>query len=94
MIGEMRNSELFDTGFRKIQYEIKSQLASRGLYGAVADAPVNDDPSPTDAVNIEVAVKGRVAGRSFERRQIEGCYLRVSGEVLTGIISLAEELSA
>jgi hypothetical protein len=94
MIGETRSNEVFDTGLKKIQFELKSQLASHGLYGTVSDVPVNHNSSPMSAVNIEVAAKGRVASRSFERRQIEGCYLRVSGEVLMGIVSLVNELAA
>jgi hypothetical protein len=94
MIDETRTSEVFETGLKKLQFELKSQLASHGLYGVVSDVPVNHNSSPMSAVNIEVAVKGRVASRSFERRQIEGCYLRVSGEVLKGVISLVNELAA
>lgn len=92
-MGDTR-SEVFETGLKKIQFELKSQLASHGLYGTVSPVPVNDSSSPLSAVNIEVAAKGKVAGRSFERRQIESCYLRVNGEVLTGIISLVNELAA
>jgi hypothetical protein len=94
MIDETRTSELFESGLKKVQFELKSQLASHGLYGAVSPVPVNENSSPTSAVKLEVAVKGRVSSRTFELRQIEGCYLRVSGDVLKGIISLVNELAA
>jgi uncharacterized protein with GYD domain len=94
MIGETGSGEVFDSGWKKIQFELKSQLASHGLYGTVSHVPADDNASPTSAVNIEVAARGRVASRTFERRQIEACYLRVSDEVLKGIISLVNELAA
>jgi hypothetical protein len=41
-----------------------------------------------------IVAKGRTAGRQFDRQQIEGCRLRVSGTVLLEIISMVDELSA
>jgi hypothetical protein len=56
------------------------------------------DSGPTgqvpDSSRIEIAAKGKTVGRSFDRRQIEGCCLRVGGEVLLGIIAMVDDLSA
>jgi hypothetical protein len=56
------------------------------------------DSGPTgqvpDGSRIEIAVKGKTVGRSFDRRQIEGCCLRVGGEVLLGIIAMVNDVSA
>jgi hypothetical protein len=56
------------------------------------------DSGPTgqvpDGSRIEIAVKGKTVGRSFDRRQIEGCCLRVGGEVLLGIIAMVDDVSA
>lgn len=86
--------EEFDTGLSKIRYEIKSRLVPHGLFGSVTDA----DVGPVDAVPsgsiIKIVVKGRTAERSFERRQIEDCRLRVGGAVLLGILSMVDELVA
>jgi hypothetical protein len=86
--------EEFDTGLKKIRQEIKSRLVPHGLFGIVT----NVDSGPTDPVpdgsRIEIVAKGRTAGRSFDRRQIEGCCLRVGGEVLVGIIAMIDEVSA
>ncbi len=85
--------EQFDTGMSKIRREIKIQLLPHGLYGTVtseADASAEDVPA---AATLELTVKGRKAARTFDRRQIEGCFLRVKGEVLTEIIAMVNEVS-
>jgi len=85
--------EHFDTGLSKIRHEIKSRLVPHGFFGSVSfiDAELVDHV-PTGS-KIEIAVKGRTVGRSFSRQDIEGCRLRVGGAVLTGIISMIDELS-
>ncbi len=79
--------EVFDTGVKKIRQEIKSRLVPHGLFGIITNVD-------TGAARIEIVAKGKTAGRSFDRRQIEGCCLRVGGEVLLGIIAMIDEVSA
>jgi hypothetical protein len=86
--------EEFDTGLKKIRHEIKSRLVPHGLFGIVTDVdsgPAGDVP---DGTRIEIHAKGRTVGQSFDRRQIEGCCLRVGGAVLAGIVAMVDELSA
>jgi hypothetical protein len=86
--------EEFDTGLKKIRQEIKSRLVPHGLYGIVTNVdsgPAGDVP---EGSRIEIVAKGKTVGRSFDRRQIEGCCLRVGGEVLSGIIAMIDEVSA
>jgi hypothetical protein len=86
--------EEFDTGLKKIRQEIKSRLVPHGLYGIVTNVdsgPAGDVP---DGSRIEIVAKGKTVGRSFDRRQIEGCCLRVGGEVLVGVIAMVDEVSA
>jgi hypothetical protein len=91
---EKQLREEFDTGLKKIRQEIKSRLVQHGLFGIVTDV----DSGPADPVpagsRIELAAKGKTVGRSFDRRQIEGCCLRVGGDVLLGIIAMVDEVSA
>jgi hypothetical protein len=85
--------EEFDTGLSKIRLEIKSRLVRHGLYGSVTEidtGPAGDVPTGS---KIELVVKGRTVGRSFDRRQIEDCCLRVGGTVLPAIISMVDEVS-
>jgi hypothetical protein len=91
---EKQLREEFDTGLKKIRQEIKSRLVPHGLFGIVTD--VDNGPAGTvpDGSRIELAAKGRTVGRSFDRRQIEGCCLRVGGDVLLGIIAMVDEVSA
>lgn len=91
---DKRFRENFDTGLSKIRHEIKSRLVPHGLYGSVTDADIGPDDQVPTGSKIEIVVKGRTAGRTFDRADIEGCRLRVSGPVLSGIISMVEELSA
>jgi hypothetical protein len=86
--------EEFDTGLKKIRQEIKSRLVPHGLFGTVTEVdsgPAGDVP---EGSRIEIAAKGRTAGRSFDRGQIEGCCLKVGGAVLIGIIAMIDEVSA
>jgi hypothetical protein len=86
--------EKFDTGLKKIRHEIKSRLVSHGLFGIVTDVdsgPAGDVP---DGSRIEIHAKGRTVGKSFDRRQIEGCCLKVGDAVLVGIIAMVDEVAA
>ena len=78
----------------------KSEPKSRlGWCPTVYSAPSGDfDTMDSGQVpqgsRIEIVVKGRTAVRSFDRQQIESCHLRVSGPVLSAIISMVDELAA
>ncbi len=84
--------EELDTGLSKIRHEIKSRLVSHGLFGTVTNIDLpSDDAAPK--TTIQIVVKGVTAERTFDRRQIEDCRLRVGGAVLAGIVAMIEELS-
>jgi hypothetical protein len=86
--------EYFDTGLRKIRTEIKTRLVPHGLFGSITDVDSNSADHSLSGSRIEISIKGRTVSRSFGRQEIEGCRLRVDGVVLSGIISMVEELSA
>jgi hypothetical protein len=86
--------EYFDTGLRKIRTEIKTRLVPHGLFGSITDVDSNSADQALNGSRIEIAIKGRTVSRSFDRQEIEGCRLRVEGVVLSGIISMVDELSA
>ncbi|MGD0490717.1 MAG: hypothetical protein ABSC32_04135 [Steroidobacteraceae bacterium] len=91
--GQIR--EQFDTGVKKIRHELRSLLAQQGLFGTIVDADHGGDAnSVPDSSTVEVRVKGRTAARTFDRRQIEGCCLRVGGAVLANIIEMVDEVAA
>lgn len=85
--------EVFDTGLKKIGHEIKSRLALQGLFGTIT---TNHDGRHdiSQGARVEIHAKGKTVGILFDRRQIEGCCLRVTGTVLSSVIALVEELSA
>jgi hypothetical protein len=97
--------EKCDTGLSKIRSEIKHRLVTRGLFGSITAMDVGAEGQVSagseaaatvgiaDRVKIEIVVKGKTAGRSFDRRQIEDCRLRVSSLVLAEIIAMIDELS-
>jgi hypothetical protein len=85
--------EEFDTGLNKIRHEIKSRLVPHGLIGSVTSTDIGPVAQVPEGLKIEIVVKGRTAGRLFDRQQIENCRLRVGGTVLLEIISMVEELS-
>ena len=86
--------EEFDTGINKIRQEIKSRLVPHGLYGSVTNVDTGGAEGGPAGSRIEIIVKGKSAARSFDRKQIEHCCLRVGGEVLLGIIAMIDEVSA
>jgi hypothetical protein len=84
--------EQFDTGLKKIKHEIKNRLVLQGLFGTITS---DDDPQDISrGARVEIHAKGKAVGISFDRKQIEGCCLRVAGAVLSNIITMVEELSA
>lgn len=91
---EKQLREEFDTGLSKIRQEIKSRLVPHGLFGSVTSVDTGPAGDVPDGSNIEIIVKGKTAGRSFDRSQIENCHLRVGGAVLLAIISMVDELAA
>jgi hypothetical protein len=91
---ETQSREEFDTGLKKIREEIKSRLVLHGLFGTVTCVDSGAMGPVPDGSRIEIVAKGKTAGRSFDRKQIEGCCLRVGGEVLAGIVAMVEEVSA
>jgi hypothetical protein len=88
-----QSHEVFDTGLRKISHEIKSQLVLQGLFGTITGVLKGSSELPLGA-RVEIHAKGQVVGVEFDRRQIEGCSLRVAGAVLSSVIVLVEKLSA
>ena len=89
---EKLSREEFDTGLGKIRHEIKSRLVPHGYYGHVTFVDIDPVDHVPAGSKIEIAVKGRTVGRSFSREEIVGCRLRVGGAVLSGIISMVDEL--
>jgi hypothetical protein len=85
--------ERFDTGVKKIRYEIRSLLAQHGLFGTITDDTIGSAQAVPESSTVEIEVKGITAGRQFDRREIEGCYLRVGGTVLASIVAMVKEVS-
>jgi hypothetical protein len=91
---DTQSREEFDTGLSRIRHEIKSRLVPHGLYGTIKYVDIGPvDPVPAGS-KIEIVAKGKTAQMSFDRQDIENCRLRVGGAVLSGIISMVDELSA
>jgi hypothetical protein len=91
---DKQKREEFDTGLGKIRHEIKSRLVPHGFFGSVTYADIEPVDHVPKGSTIEITVKGKTVGRSFSREDIEGCRLRVGGAVLSGIISMIDELAA
>jgi hypothetical protein len=89
---ETQLREKFDTGLKKIRLEIKSRLVPYGLFATITAIDYGPTGPVPDGSRIEIAAKGRTVGRSFDRKQIEDCCLRVGGEVLVGVIALIDEI--
>ena len=83
--------EKFDTGLKKIRYEIKSCLVLHGLFGTVSHSASSELP---DGTRVEIHANGNTVGKSLGRAQIEGCCLRVGAEVQSAIISMVDELAS
>lgn len=90
---EKQHREEFDTGLGKIRHEIKSRLVPHGLFGSITFGDTESVDHVATGSRVEIAVKGRTVGRSFSRRDVEDCRLRVGGVVLAGIVAMVEELS-
>jgi hypothetical protein len=94
LVGEKQQREEFDTGLARIRHDIKSRLVPHGFFGIVTYSDIETAGHVLSGSKIEITVKGRTVERSFSRQEIEGCRLRVGGAVLSGVISMVEELSA
>ncbi len=73
---EKQLREEFDTGLKKIRLEIKSRLVPHGLYGVVTEVDTGTAGDVPEGSIIEIAAKGKTVGRTFDRKQIEGCHLQ------------------
>ncbi len=93
-MGIEQSQEAFDTGLKKIRQEIKSRLVSHGIFATVNDIEDRQAGNSAHDSRIEIAAKGKTVVRSFDRKLIEGCCLRVGGEVLVGIIAMVDEVAA
>jgi hypothetical protein len=91
-MANQESRETFDTGLKKIRLEIKSRLVPHGLFGSVTETDVNGADGPTGST-IEITAKGRTSSRSFDRKQIEDCHLRVGGPVLAAVNAMIDELA-
>lgn len=91
---EKQRREEFDTGLARIRHEIKGRLVQHGFFGSVTYRDIEATDHTLSGSIVEIAVKGRIAERSFTRQEIENCRLRVGGAVLSGVISMVDELSA
>jgi hypothetical protein len=91
---DKQSREEFDTALARIRHDIKGRLVIHGFFGSVTYRDVEAADQVLSGSTIEITVKGRTAERSFSRQEIEGCRLRVSGAVLSGVIAMVDELSA
>jgi len=85
--------EEFATGLKKIRLEIKSRLVPHGPIRHRDGRRHRTGRSGRRRLENRTRVKGRTVNRSFDRGQIEGCRLRVGGDVLLAIISMIDEVS-
>src|SRR5277367_1136670 len=90
---ETQLRERFDTGLKKIRLEIKSRLVPFGLFGIITSTDYGPTGDVPEGSRIGLAVKGKTVERSFDRKQIEDCCLRVGGEVLSSVIAMVDEVS-
>jgi hypothetical protein len=93
MMEDRQFREHFDTGLSKIRHEIKSQLVTHGYFGSIHFVDIEPaDPVPSGST-VEIIVNGRTVTRSFSRAEVQDCRLRVGGAVLSGVVSMVDELS-
>jgi hypothetical protein len=90
---EKQMREEFDTGLSKIRHEIKSRLVPHGFFGSVTCADIQSGDLVPTGSTITIVVKGRTVEKSFSRKDIEDCRLRVGGVVLVGIIAMVDEFT-
>jgi hypothetical protein len=93
-MSNVASREVFDTGLRRIGHEIKTRLVHHGLFGTIRYIETGSADTVPDSTRIEIIAKGRTVGQAFERKEIEACHLRVGGTVLSGIVTMVDDLSA
>ncbi len=93
-VEEKQRREEFDTGLSRIRHEIKGRLVQHGFFGSITYRDIEAADHILSGSTVEIAVKGKTVERSFSRLEIEGCRLRVGGSVLSGVISMVDELSS
>jgi hypothetical protein len=91
---DKQEREEFDTALARIRHEIKGRLVPHGFFGTVSYKDIEAADHVLSGSKIEITVKGRTVERSFSRQEIEDCRLRVAGAVLSGVISMVDELAA
>ena len=91
---EKQGREEFDTALSRIRHEIKGRLVQHGFFGSITYSDIEAADYILSGSTVEISVKGKTAERSFTRLEIESCRLRVCGTVLSGVISMVDELSA
>jgi hypothetical protein len=92
-VTDNQSREEFDTALTRIRHDIKGRLVIHGFFGSVTYRDVVAADGGLSGSTIEITVKGRTVHRSFSRQEIEDCRLRVGGAVLSGLISMVDELS-
>ena len=92
-VEDKESREEFDTALVRIRHDIKGRLVIHGFFGSVIYRDVEAGDHSLGGSTIEITVKGKTVERSFTRKEIEDCRLRVGGAVLSGVISMVEELS-
>jgi len=93
-VEDQHTREEFDTALARIRHDIKGRLVTHGLFGSITYRDIESADHVLSGSTIEITAKGRTVERSFDRQEIEGCHLRVSGTVLLGVKSMVDELSA
>jgi hypothetical protein len=93
-VQDNQSREEFDTALARIRHDIKGRLVIHGFFGSVTYRDLEAGDHVLNGSTIQITVKGRTVERSFNRQEIEDCRLRVSGAVLSGVISMVDELSA
>jgi hypothetical protein len=93
-VDENNCREEFDTALARIRHEVKGRLVQHGFFGSVTYKDIDSPDHVLSGSTVEITVKGKTVERSFSRQEIEGCRLRVGGAVLSGVISMVDELSA
>jgi len=93
-VDENHCREEFDTALARIRHEIKGRLVQHGFFGSVTYRDIEATDHILSGSTVAIAAKGKTVERSFTRKEIEDCRLRVGGAVLSGVISMVDELSA
>ena len=92
---DKQRREEFDTALSRIRHEIKGRLVQHGFFGSVTYRDIEAADHILSGSTVEIAREGQDRGEGHSPGwKIEGCRLRVGGAVLSGVISMVDELSA